>query len=139
MAAENKNFSELYHGLQELSVGAFPKTCATCGKVYNTLREFLEQTQLVSGKSGLKSSIDDDDRPIVELFRNCVCGSTMMDICHSRRDESETGKQRREKFGRMLELLMQRGIEREMGRLELLKMMRGEQSELINAVLQRGK
>ena len=70
----------LFAGLQELAAGAFPKRCANCGRLYANLRQFLEETVPVAPqRSGLKASLDDDDRPVGELFRNCVCGSTMME------------------------------------------------------------
>lgn len=127
--------AELFGGLRELSVGAFPKTCANCGRVYPSLQDFLARTEAIAGRRSLKGSLDDDDRPIVELFRNCVCGSTLMDVCVSRRDESEAGQRRREKFDRMLDLLVERGVEREMARAELRKVVNGGKSALLEQVL----
>jgi hypothetical protein len=91
----------LFNGLQELTIGAFPKTCASCGRVYEDLEQFLAQTLAINERSGLKASVDDDEQPVVELFRNCICGSTLMDFCRSRRDESEKGQRRRETFARI--------------------------------------
>ena len=127
--------SELYQGLRELSAGEFPKVCSNCGRVYQTLDEFLQQTNAIAGKSGLKAARDDDDRPIVELFRNCVCGSTLMDFCRSRRDESAAGHRRRENFERTMKLLMVRGMDGATAHAELLKLMRGQGSEPISRML----
>lgn len=127
--------NDLFRGLQELHAAAFPKVCPTCGRVYNTLADFLEQTRAIAGKSGLKASRDDDDRPVVELFRNCVCGSTLMDLARSRRDETEAGLHRREQFQRMITLLIARGLAPAVARTELLKVMRGEESAVIDDLL----
>jgi len=118
---------ELFNGLKALTEASFPKKCATCQRVYQTADEFIQQTQLVGDKSGLKSSIDDDDSVIVELFRNCVCGSTLMDCFKDRRGSSK----RRDVFGKLLILLCDKGLEREHARTELLKVLHGESSQVI--------
>ncbi len=88
-------------GLKALPEAVFPKKCACCGRVYQTAEQFLEQTQgIKSGKSSLKQT-DDDGLVLVEVFRNCVCGSTLMDEFHSRRDESEEGRRRRAEYARL--------------------------------------
>lgn len=125
----------LFAGLQELSAGAFPKICPNCGRTYENLAQFLALTVPAGGRSGLKSGRDDDDKPIVELFRNCVCGSTLMDFCRSRRDESDDGRRRRATFNRMLDVLERRGLRRDVAHDELLKLTRGERSELIDSLL----
>ena len=125
----------LFSGLQELTAGSFPKVCPSCGRVYEDLEQFLEQTVAINGKTGLKASVDDDEHTVVELFRNCVCGSTLMDFCQSRRDESADGIRRRETFARMMALLVQRGVAREKARGELLAVVRGGRSDLIERLL----
>ncbi|MEW6647663.1 MAG: oxidoreductase [Pseudomonadota bacterium] len=127
--------SELFAGLQEVGAGAFPKVCPNCGRTYENLAQFLELTVPAGGHSGLKSALDDDDRPVVELFRNCVCGSTLMDFCRSRRDESQDGLRRRATFNRMLDVLVRRGMAWEVAHRELLKLTRGERSKMIDSLL----
>ena len=122
---------EFYRGLQALSDSSFPKTCATCGKRFNSVEDYLAMTQKVGQKSGLKESYDDDDTPTVELFRNCTCGSTLMDIFHDRRDLSPQGVNRRKKFKELLDRLVHAGFQLNVARRELLKIMRGEESKLI--------
>jgi hypothetical protein len=126
---------ELFAGLQVLSEGEFPKICPNCGRTYENLAQFLELTVPISGHTGLKAALDDDDRPVVELFRNCVCGSTLMDFFRSRRDESDGGRQRRAIFDRMLGVLVRRGMQHDIAHDELLKLARGEHSELIDNLL----
>lgn len=124
----------LYQGLQALSDSAFPKKCANCGRIYETMDDFVQQTEEISKKSGLKQSIDDDDSTIVELYRNCVCGSTLMDFCSDRRDISEAGLQRRNKFESLIEHLANAGIDAETARTELLKVMNGEISDILKNI-----
>lgn len=131
MTDESKKF-DLFEGLHALRKSAFPKHCANCGRTFDTAEQFLAETESIrDGLSGLKQSYDDDDSPIIELYRNCVCGSTLMDFFSDRRDFSERGVQRRKRFGELLEYLMGSGMERELARTELLKVLRGEKSELL--------
>ncbi len=122
---------DLYNGLQALSNLSFPKFCATCGKRYETAEEFITQTEALRKSSGLKEDLDDDDQIIVELFRNCTCGSTLMDEFNNRRDLSVGGLKRREKFGELMDRLVKAGFEAQTARGELLKVMRGEGSKLL--------
>lgn len=79
----------------------FPRKCNNCGQEYANEAEFLQQTQgLGHGRSPLKEAEDDDGEVIVEVFRNCVCGSTLMDEFKSRRDNSPEGQRRRQAWAR---------------------------------------
>lgn len=121
-----------FDGLRALAEASFPKRCASCGRVYETAEQFLAETApLRPDRSGLRAGEDDDGRTIVEAFRNCVCGSTLMDVFSDRRDLSPAGARRRERFGALVEYLAARGIDRVAARAELLKVMRGEHSELL--------
>ncbi len=125
----------LYSGLQELAANAFPKRCAICGRTYASVDDYIGQTGRVgSGRSGLKQTLDDDGEVIVELFRNCVCGSTLMDCFNNRRDRSAAGLKQRERFGQLIESLVERGLEYNKARTELLKVMRGEHSTILRPV-----
>ena len=125
-----------YIGLRELAESAFPKHCRNCGKIYRDAAEFIAATQpLALDKSGLKQSMGDDGRAILELFRNCVCGSTLMDCFNDRRDLSMGGTQRRQRFGELLAYLATQGIEHAVARQELLKVMRGQPSELLHSIV----
>jgi hypothetical protein len=119
----------LFEGLRALAKTAFPKRCNNCGQLYDSEQDFITRTQGVWGKSGLKASVDDDGAPIVELFRNCVCGSTLLDFFNDRRDLSERGQSRRDTFEGLLVYLEARGLERKTAREELLRVLKGEKSE----------
>lgn len=128
----SKQFSkELFAGLKALSASSFPKTCRKCGETYDSVEEFWQKTDAVRGKTGLKISMDEHDRPVVELFRNCRCGSTLMDHFNDRRDTSEKGHKKRKLFGQLLTMLEQKGLDGAKARVELLKMMRGEKSAVL--------
>ena len=124
---------ELFRGLKSLSRTAFPKKCPTCGRVYENEEQYIAATEAIRPtKSGLKESFDDDDKQIVELYRNCVCGSTLMEFFGDRRDNSPNGIKRREIFGQLMDMLVEKGIEPEVARNELLKKLYGQKSDLLD-------
>ena len=88
--------------------------------------------------SGLKQSHDDDGQAIVELFRNCVCGSTLLESYRNRRDPSDKGIMRRKQFQDMVEKLTAMGCPEETARNELLKFMRGQPNDLLNLAKHKG-
>lgn len=118
----------LFSGLTALSASSFPKQCPTCLRKYETAEDYVRLTLSIKGNSGLKASEDDDGSPILELFRNCHCGSTLLDFFKDRRDPPE----QRQLFGDLLEHLCERGIDRSIARQELLKVRSGQTSTLIN-------
>ncbi len=126
------NDDSLFKGLKLLAESAFPKHCKNCGRTFGTAEEFLRETRQISqDRTGLKQSWDDNDATIVEVYRNCPCGSTLMDFFSDRRDYSEAGLQRREKFEKLMEQLIAYGLSRDVARAELLKVLRGEMSEVL--------
>lgn len=117
-------------GLRELAESAFPKSCRNCGRSYRTAQDFINETRPVRpGKSGLKQSYDDDETTIVELYRNCVCGSTMMDFFSDRRDLSAAGERRRSLFEKLLPHLQQKGMDLDQARDYLLQVLRGRKPD----------
>lgn len=127
--------AELYAGLQALAAQAFPKRCPSCGRTFASADDYVLQTGRVgTGGSGLKQAMDDDGRVIVELFRNCVCGSTLMDSFADRRDDSAAGRQRRMRFGELLAKLIGKGLAPARARREMLKVLNGEPSDILRVV-----
>ena len=55
-----------------------------------------------------------------------------MDCFNDRRDVSEKGLKRRELFGKLLSMLIDKGVQSEIARNELLKVTRGETSQLLS-------
>lgn len=131
MSSEPKPPLDLFNGLKTLSDASFPKKCALCGEEYDTVEAYIQKTGDVAGKSGLKKGFDDDDKPIVELFRNCICGSTLMDFFNDRRDITKEGLRRRKRFGQLMRMLIEKEIERAVARSELLKIIKGEHSPVL--------
>ncbi|SBT05944.1 conserved hypothetical protein [Candidatus Propionivibrio aalborgensis] len=122
---------EFLRGLREMAETTFPKQCRTCGNVYQNSRDFIERTVGIGPKKGVKTSFDDDDTRVLEFFRNCVCGSTLHGLYAERRDYSENGEKRREKFDALLKRLADLGVAQELARLELRKILRGEASQVL--------
>ncbi len=124
--------SELYANLSELAHGAFPKRCGNCGMTYKTVDDFVRATLNINPhRSGLKQGFDDDGQAIIELFRNCSCGSTLMDVFKSRRDMTKEGVKRREIFDQLVGRLVERGVQASEARTAILKWLRGQDSELV--------
>lgn len=122
----------LFNGLKALSEASFPKECEACGRRFESADAFINETQAVKkGSSGLKRSLDDHQQSIVELYRNCPCGATLMDNFTDRRDLSQSGVHRRELFGQLLQLLESKGLHSDRGRQELLKILNGEHSAIL--------
>jgi hypothetical protein len=131
---EEIDHQDIYAGLRQLANAAFPKRCGLCGREYQNATEFLTATQPLRDSSGLKQSHDDDGHEIVELFRNCVCGSTLLESYWNRRDLSDAGITRRKRFQEMVGKLVATGCPAETARGELLKFMRGQPNDLMNLV-----
>ena len=71
---------------------------------------------------------------VVDIFRNCVCGSTLLESFLNRRDLSEDGIMRRMLFQEMVCKLVAMGCPAETARSEFLKLMRGRPNELLSLV-----
>jgi hypothetical protein len=130
---DQKLVADIYAGLKAFSSDSFPKRCSRCGRKFHDADQFLRETRGLGHSTGLRESQDDDDRTMVELFRNCPCGSTLMECFGDRRDMSEAGIRRREKFRELMQLLVDDGMDREEARVELLKVLRGGRSEILRA------
>ncbi|MDC0663768.1 hypothetical protein [Marinobacter sp. SS21] len=124
----------LYAGLQALSNDAFPKKCNNCGRSFDSPDAFIRQSEAVFSGSGLQKSTDDDDQPVVMLFRNCLCGSTLMDLFSDRRVTTQAGAKRRALFDRLVQVLQHRGLELEPARIELRRLIKGERSTRLEAM-----
>ena len=123
---------ELYQGLKALSDASFPKKCASCGRQFGSLNAFIRETQSVSkGVSGLKRSLDGAKKSIVELYRNCPCGSTLMDCFDDRRDTTAWGTKHRALFGKLMRMLIVKGLASYRARRELHRILKGEYSSVL--------
>ncbi|MCG8369468.1 MAG: ATP-binding protein, partial [Proteobacteria bacterium] len=124
-----------YEGLRPSGGDAFPKRCPSCDRVYETPEDFFQETAPTgTDRTGLKQAVDESEGVFVEAFRNCVCGSTLMDSFSDRRDMSAAGNARREKFSELLVYLVEKGIDAGTAREELLEVIRGGKSELLSGI-----
>lgn len=127
--------AEFLRGLRVMEETTFPKECRTCGNVYQDSQDFIERTVGIGPKKGVKLGFDDDETRLLEFFRNCHCGSTLYALYAERRDYSENGERRRAKFDELVERLGEYGIERGLARIELRKLLRGEESGVLAPLL----
>ncbi|GLQ31768.1 oxidoreductase [Litoribrevibacter albus] len=127
----------VYEGLSSFFDDSFPKKCSVCGKVYHSSQQFFAETSppAVSNKS-LKSS-EEDGEVVVEAFRNCQCGSTLMDVFSNRRDTSEKGMLRRKKFEQVLHMLTEQGLEPGQAKQKLQQFLRTGESSVIQEAIKK--
>lgn len=132
MKDDQQFIDELYSGLRALAETSFPRKCPNCGRLFETAEQFISETQDIrTSDSGLKESAEEDGSTIIELFRNCPCGSTLMDLFGDRRDFAEAGTKIRHQFSELLDSLVANGLEYNVARTELIKVMRGSKSEVL--------
>lgn len=135
MASEHTFDPELVRGLEALAETTFPKRCKCCGRTFENVADYVMQTDAMpNGRRSLKQSLDDDGKVIVDLFRNCPCGSTLMDSFNDRRDISPKGEARRRRFDELMAYLVERGLEAKVARHELLEVMHGKPSEILTKI-----
>lgn len=102
---------------------AFPKTCGNCGRVFVDEHAFLVDTERPAHAASDVRSVRDDQAETevwLEVFRQCRCGSTLMECFHSRRDLTEAGLTRRQLFDSMLAILAEAGVPYASARRQLL-------------------
>jgi len=94
----------------------FPKTCSSCGKVYENFEDFIKNTLAPAGGGGEQA----DPGRGIRVTRICECGSPVVVSSEFRRDTSESGLRRRYLFGELHDRLVEAGIPREEARAKLL-------------------
>lgn len=129
-----------YRDLKDLVDTTFPKTCTKCGTTYETNEAFLTRTIPVkditlADRSGLFSLEGGPIKTAVGLFRNCTCGTTLMADFQDRRDNSESGQARRQRFAALMDKLQEKGVGATDARRELHNVLSGESSSLIDELL----
>lgn len=133
MNSEIKVHQDVYRGLEELSQTVFPKRCKNCDRVYETAGDYIRQTQPVPKGSGLQEypAHENTTEPVVHLYRNCVCGSTLVGLFEDRRDTTPQGLQRRKLFEELIKLLIGKGLDRRIARAEIVKVINGQESKVL--------
>jgi len=138
MAPDNRKKTEFYKDLRLFLEESFPKTCNNCGRIYDTLDDFLALTRMVGNTSGLKESFIENDERVIELLRKCICGSPLIEIFKNRRNITQKGLQRRKRFDSLLGLLSETGMDMVTARVELLNLVRGNGSTIIRESVRVG-
>ena len=98
--------SSALDALHEQALKRFPKTCS-CGRRYETFADFVAATEGL-GNSG--ETLRADGQNLTNIFRNCICGSTLLVFIQEKRDESPAGLLRRMRYGERLKFLAQQGL-----------------------------
>ena len=129
-----REIASLQQGLMTLIGTAFPRRCSNCGRVYESLEDFLNHAKPIPRQHELKV-IGNEGNPAAGLNRSCECGSTMLELVQERRDLSSDGKKRRQIFGQLMGILKEMGWSENDARSALIKTMNGEKSERLTALL----
>jgi hypothetical protein len=132
-----------YRGLKTLVDTSFPKRCPKCGASFTNADDFLKRTKPVRNlklqeTSGL-FALDPEADTGVGLFRNCVCGTTLMADFRTRRDNSPEGARRREQFDNLLNMLIEKGVDHATARTELLNVLGGRESRIVDTIIGRDR
>ena len=101
---------------EDLFVLHFPEICLSCGKRFQSSKEFLENTSLLPQET----YFDTGSNNVVD-HRQCECGETLVLKRKNRRDDSKEGDQKRQEFQSQLIFLTKNGIPIERARTILLK------------------
>ncbi len=136
MGGNQEERMEIYEGLRALQADSFPKRCRCCGVVYESEKDFIRRTRRLFRNSGLCGETRGENL-FVHLYRNCRCGSTLLEFFQNRRDQTEAGLVRREKFQRILDQLTSMGWDEAIAREEVQKILQGERSSLLEIFLTR--
>ncbi|MBL4852287.1 MAG: CbiX/SirB N-terminal domain-containing protein [Gammaproteobacteria bacterium] len=118
-------------GLRSVADSDFPKTCRNCQRSYQTLSEFIRDTVSTTPETGLKQGFNDEEQAIVELLRNCQCGSILMSPVHSRRGNSDLASECREQFDQLVAQMAATGRTHESAREDLRQVITGGYGDIL--------
>lgn len=135
MVGSDSIWNTIEQALQALSIDSFPKKCEQCDRIYWTHQEYTRDVKNVLRIGSIKQPIHGMETSSHEhetdLYNMCWCGSKL--VCYSEdfRTSHVAEERRRNRFGNLLELLVEQGIEANTARRELLKLMNGENSDIV--------
>ncbi len=127
---------KIYEGLKALNKDMFPKVCGTCGEVFHSADDYVRKTRRLFRASGFQHRRLQEGG-LLELYRNCRCGSTLLALFENRRDTTEMGQRRREQFQRILDQMVSMGWDRSIAREEVDRILSGQSSSLLELFLSR--
>ncbi|HWL17310.1 MAG TPA: hypothetical protein VNR00_17010 [Opitutus sp.] len=125
MEPPHSSFPPPYEGLSVRSADVFPLACTRCQRRFTDIKDFIARTTPVFQSSGLMEREDAAGSSFVLLLRNCLCGTSLALRCQDRRDRSEAGQQRRQRFAPLVELLVDSGFQPEQAQAEARRLLRG--------------
>ncbi|MCB1615455.1 MAG: hypothetical protein KDI30_05520 [Pseudomonadales bacterium] len=109
-----------------LEPDSFPKTCPMCNTVYSDEIDFFERTHsLPHVNSDIRPVEDENADPQVylEIYRNCNCGTTLMELFHCRREQTASENRKRLLFEILLDAMEAIGHKRKDARDILFEFM----------------
>ena len=112
-----------YEGLAVRSNDIFPLVCPRCQRRFTQIHDFLSRTTPIFQSSGLLERDDPETGTFVLLLRNCLCGTSLALRCQDRRNQSERGRLRRDRYGTLVHLLVEVGVESQRAQLEVRKLL----------------
>lgn len=109
----------------------FPKACKSCGRVYRDAKAFIEQTLPASIAKGIKPAHGNNGQEILEIFRNCHCGATLMSPFYSRRGSSGLASECRQQFDKLVTQMTLSGRTQEAAQGELRQVITGGYADIL--------
>jgi hypothetical protein len=80
--------------------GSFPKVCSNCGKSFDSMISFYQETRALQKHGSIKG------RGKILLPRNCLCGTTLTISIVDKRDLSKEGEEKRSWVGAEIQRIM---------------------------------
>jgi len=113
-----------YEGLQALPAVQFPITCSRCQRRFTDIHDFVARTTPIFQSTGLMEREDPPSGSFVLLLRNCLCGTSLALRCQDRRNHSELGELRRQRYDTLVNLLVEVGVDAEGAREQVRRLLR---------------
>jgi len=124
----SNNNDALFKNLQALEDASFPKACDKCGARFENEKDYIDNTSPHQQSPGLSEIKDKKGRTFLKLIRKCHCGQPILDHFGDRRDKSQKGEVRRGAFDKVVNSLVDKGLNATKARLELINHMNNKKS-----------
>lgn len=112
-----------YEGLAVRSADLFPLVCPRCQRRFTQIHDFIARTTPIFQSSGLLEREEPETGTFVLLLRNCLCGTSLALRCQERRNRTERGRLRRDRFGTLVNLLVEVGVESDRAQFEVRRLL----------------
>lgn len=117
---------------QPLEQSAFPRTCESCQRVYQSEQAFFRDTSPVASiddKAQTSIKVTGENGGYLEVTRRCQCGASLTERFHSRRELTDEGLRNRATFEDLLQAVEEGGVERAEARTMLLDFLAGDSEQ----------